>query len=188
MLYTDIYKPKKDDFISGKLSGIIITHSADLFEVGEMISSARFDTYKPAFPTFSKYSYNILKENRFPSHYFIEQIEEEICTIVGTSEHLISPFLRIISGNYKFLDNFILIVISGDYSFDLVPKDMYIRLGQVISSILYRNKIVGKYSAVYTLTDIIEAYKIDEIELKKRNLNISPMKFFNKSDLKPHLN
>jgi len=179
-MYTDLYRAKKADFRLSRPQGIIITHSVDLFLKGDIDSRVRHDSYKPSFHIFSKYTWGRLKLDRFPSHYFIEQIEDEVCTIVGTGLQMSSSYLnKYIAKDETTLNDFIFIVIAGDYSDFIIPDDIYKRLGNLISSILYTYKMNGKIINVHTLSDIVSLFDLDphkEVELK-------PMTKFKREEL-----
>ena len=184
-MYLDIYKPPTSEFRTGRPEGIIVTHSIDLFFKGEVDSKIEMDTYKMSFDKFSKYSYARLKLLRFPSHYFIEQINEAIVPIVGTGLHLTSEYLKKYISPSGLLDGFIFIVIAGDYSRDIPMKETYIRVGNVISSILYTYKMSGKGSNVFTLEEAIELFDLKN-DIDKR-VNLVKMKSFKKSELNMYI-
>ena len=163
-MYTDLHKPTSDDFFGKKPKKIIIHHTVDLLE-GEMKGSDRFDGKSLSFNKFEKLSYQHYRYKRFFSHYFVEQIGNTFGVIVGTSEDLKSPFLE----DYFWDERgSILILISGDYGFDIVPEELYIRLGNICGSIIRRYSLGS--NAIQLLEDI-----------PNENFAITKMKFFNKN-------
>ena len=184
-MFTDEFRTPKSEFRNKqKPEGIIITHSVDLFLKNEVISAVEFDKHKPSFDVFSKYTWESLKLYRFPSHYFIEQVGNEVCTIVGTGAHLRSSFLYEYIAPSGILDNFIFIVMAGNFNKLMPNDDMYIRLGNIITSILYTYKMSGKSSNVFTLEDIISMFTLTDVNPK---LDLQPMKFFKMTELRSNI-
>lgn len=180
MLHTDALKPPKTEYRWGEVNGILINQSVDFFIKGEIDSSYQYDGIKFSYDEFSKYSRENLRFMRFPSHYFVEQIDRTTVILVGTGEHLTSPFLETITSNND-IRNHILITLAGDYRSDFVTKEAYVRLGNIISTLISRYDIKGGLNSVIPLYEKMNKTSSRIIDDR---FEIKPMTLFNINELK----
>ncbi len=182
----DKYKVKSNERRTGRPRSIVISHSISLFRTGNAIDGRmRYDTNKSQFNMWSRYTWTDLYLYRFPSNYFIEQNGRETTITVGTQESIKSEWLNQISPK---LDDSIFIIVQGDFSSEIATNEIYIRLGNIVSDILYRNRI--NFNKVFTLNDIVGSTEL-EIDMKlakdKYDIELVPMKYFDISELRGYV-
>lgn len=173
-MFTDNLQLQNVDRMFIKPKQIFIHHSVDLL-VHQLKGTSRFDTATPSFPDMAKMCYQDYRYDRFFSHYYIEQIDTDYCIIVGTPEDAVSRFLVDYFPEYQ---GDLLILISGDYSFDIPPKELYIRLGQICSTLMRQYKLPN-----------LDSIKLLENVVTKtgKPFKITKMGFFNRQTLNSYI-
>lgn len=173
-MYTDLNRLQNVDRMFLKPKKIFIHHTVDLL-IHQMKGTNRFDTAKPSFPQMAKMCYQDYRYLRFFSHYYIEQVEEDFCIIVGTSEDAVSEFML---DYYPENQGDLLILIAGDYSFDIPPKELYIRLGQICSTLARQ----------YKLPNLDSIQLLENLKKKTgKEIKLTPMSFFNRQTLNSYI-
>ena len=172
----DIYRVKSSSLRTRKPRNIIINHTVDLLKnINKIEPKLTFDDRTMMFQSVVNLSYENIDKYRFMSHYFIEQIGNSTIGIVGTGIETFSPFLEKYADSvYK---NDILITLAGDYSLDLPTQEIYQRLGQIISSVMYENNLTGYNKIVM----------FDDIKKKDKNVKSVKMSNFDFILLKPYI-
>jgi hypothetical protein len=153
MQKVDIYKYKSGDLRKNKRpKRIIIHHTASLADnVSMKDERLMYDTSKMSYDALATISFGEFGSYRLMCHYYVEQIGNTIVTIQGTGEHVYAPLLKEwVSPVYR---DDILVLLAGDYSFDLPSEELYQRLGNTISNLMWRYNLVG-YNKVYKMEDL----------------------------------
>lgn len=160
-------------------NGVILTHLTDLLDAERLTNpSLRYDMsdknqYNESFFYFKK----DLGFQHYGFHIFFETYYNEIfnylgCSFSNRSEYLIDLVKReILNSMYQ---DYLLVVISGNYEDDLCEKKMYSKVAYQVAGIMNYEHL--KLDKLFYLSDII-----DEDKAKKSPYLFSPMTHFNRN-------